>query len=158
VTILGSNFSSDPDANVVMFGSHRARCLSASPDKLIIQVPDYADSANSTVKVTVGGMEAGTLSATVAPYPYLSNLSANWVPPGSQFTIYGEGFSANASDVGVWVGPLQCQIVSVSPTSITVVAPVGYAGEPWGFYQPVKVRVRGFQARNQLTISISQVG
>lgn len=158
VTILGSNFSSDPDANVVMFGSHRARCLSASSDKLIVQVPDYADSSSSKVSVSVGGMEAGTLAATVASYPYLSSLSASWVPPGSQFTIYGEGFSPNQSDISVYVGPLQCQIVSVSPTEITVVAPVGYAGEPWGFYQPVKVQVRGVPARNQLTISISQVG
>ncbi len=158
VTILGNNFSSDPDANVVMFGSHRARCLSASSDKLIVQVPDYADSASSKVSVSVGGMEAGTLAATVAAYPYLSSLSANWVPPGSQFTIYGQGFSANQSDISVYVGPLECQIVSVSPTSITVIAPVGYAGEPWGFYQPVKVQVRGMPARNQLTISISQVG
>lgn len=158
VTILGSNFSSDPDANVVMFGSHRARCLSAASDKLIVQVPDYADSSSSKVSVSVGGMEAGTLAASVAAYPYLSSLSANWVPPGSQFTINGEGFSANQSDISVFVGPLQCQIVSVSATSITVIAPVGYAGEPWGFYQPVKVRVRGVPARNQLTISISQVG
>lgn len=158
VTILGSNFSSDPDANVVMFGTHRARCLSASSDKLIVQVPDYADSASSKVSVTVGGMQAGTLAATVVAYPYLSNLSASWVPPGSQFTIYGQGFSANQSDLSVFVGPLQCEIVSVSPTEITVVAPVGYAGQPWGFYQPVKVTVRGVPARNQLTISISQVG
>jgi hypothetical protein len=158
VTIVGNNFSSDPDANVVMFGSHRARCLSASSDKLIVQVPDYADSASSKVSVSVCGMEAGTLAATVAAYPYLSSLSANWVPPGSQFTIYGEGFSANQADISVYVGPLQCEIVSVSPTSITVVAPVGYGGEPWGFYQPVRVRVRGVPARNQLTISISQVG
>ncbi len=158
VTILGSNFSSDPDANVVMFGAHRARCLSASPDKLIVQVPDYADSASSKVSVTVAGMEAGTLIAAVTAYPYLSNLSASWVPPGSTFTIYGQGFSANQSDMSVFVGPLQCQIVSVSPTEITVVAPVGYAGQPWGFYQPVKVTVRGIPARNQLTISISQVG
>lgn len=157
-TIIGSGFSSDPDANVVMFGTHRARCLSASSDKLIVQVPDYADSSNASVSVTVGGLAAGTVAATVASYPYLSKLSANWVPPGSQFTIYGQGFSENASDISVWVGPLQCEIVSVSPTSITVVAPVGYGGEPWGFYQPVKVRVRGMPARNQLTISISQVG
>lgn len=158
VTILGSNFSSDPDANVVMFGSHRARCLSASSDKLIVQVPDYADSSSSKVTVNVGGMAAGTLAATVASYPYLSGLSANWVPPGSQFTIYGQGFAANQSNISVFVGPLQCEIVSVSPTSITVIAPVGYGGEPWGFYQPVKVKVNGMPARNQLTISISQVG
>lgn len=158
VTILGSNFSSDPDANVVMFGTHRARCLSASPDKLIVQVPDYADSANSKVTVSVAGMEAGSLAATISSYPYLSSLSASWVPPGSQFTIYGEGFSANQSDISVFVGPLECEIVSVSPTEITVIAPVGYAGEPWGFYQPVKVQVRGVPARNNLTISISQVG
>ncbi|MCC7527987.1 MAG: IPT/TIG domain-containing protein [Candidatus Melainabacteria bacterium] len=158
VTIVGNNFSGDPDANVVMFGSHRARCLSASSDKLIVQVPDYVDSAESRVSVSVGGMQAGTLALTVAAYPYLSSLSANWVPPGSQFTIYGEGFSANQADISVNVGPLQCEIVSVSPTSITVIAPVGYGGEPWGFYQPVKVQVRGMPARNQLTISISQVG
>lgn len=158
VTILGSNFSSDPDANQVFFGTHKARCLSASSDKLIVQVPDYVDGANSSVRVVVGGMEAGALTAAVVSTPYLSGLSANWVPPGSQFTIYGQGFSPNASDISVFVGPLQAQIVSVSMTSITCIAPVGFAGEPWGFYQPVKVQVRGMPARNRLTISISQVG
>ena len=158
VTILGSNFSSDPDANQVFFGTHKARCLSASSDKLIVQVPDYVDGANSSVRVVVGGMEAGALTAAVVSTPYLSSLSANWVPPGSQFTIYGQGFSPNASDISVFVGPLQAQIVSVSMTSITCIAPVGFAGEPWGFYQPVKVQVRGMPARNRLTISISQVG
>lgn len=158
VTILGSNFSSDPDANQVFFGTHKARCLSASTDKLIVQVPDYVEGASSSVRVVVGGMEAGALTAAVVSTPYLSSLSANWVPPGSQFTIYGQGFSQNAADISVFVGPLEAQIVSVSMTSITCIAPVGYGGQPWGFYQPVKVQVRGMPARNRLTISISQVG
>lgn len=158
IAVMGNNFSTDPAANDVMIGGHEAHCLSATRNKLIVQVPEYVDKANSEVTVSVAGMEAGTLMASADVMPAVTSLSASWVAPGSQFTIYGTGFSPAAQSNVVYIGPLKAEVVSASATSITVIAPVDFGGEPWGYYQPVKVTVNGIRARGNLTISVSQVG
>ncbi|HEY9784209.1 MAG TPA: IPT/TIG domain-containing protein [Candidatus Obscuribacterales bacterium] len=159
VTILGNNFSPDPPANDVYFGEHEAECLSASPNKLIVRVPDYVECGETSLRVSVAGIDAGRLAVVAAvTTPVLKSLSRSWVPPGAQLTIYGDNFSANAADNVVYIGPLRAEVVSSSVNSITVIAPVDFGGEPWGFYQPVNVTVRGVPARNRLSVSVSQVG
>lgn len=158
ITIRGANFSPDPTANDVTIDGHEAQCISAAPDHLVVKVPEYVSNAQGKLNLTVAGFDAGTVAVSMDLAPSVTRLSANWVPPGNQFTIYGSGFSPDATSNVVYIGPLRAQVVSSSVNSITVIAPVEYGGQPWGFYQPVKVMVNGVRARGNLTVSISQVG
>ena len=158
MVITGTNLCPDPSGNSVIINGAAAHCVSASADKLVVTVPEDAKAGANTATVSVAGLEAGAASFSVNAQPYLKSLSASWLPPGAQLTIYGENFGGSANGVTVFIGPLQADVVSVTQTSITVVAPVNFGGMPWGYYQPIKVTVNGVRARNRLTVSISQVG
>ncbi len=153
--ITGNNFCPAPADNIVQITRQNAKCISANRDKLIVEVPEDAKGGENSVHVIVGGIDAGTANFAINATPYLSGLSANWLPPGQQLTIYGENFSPNMTDNRVYVGPLQAQVVAATITSITIIAPLQYGGYTWGYYQPVRVSVNGIKARNQLTVSVA---
>jgi hypothetical protein len=159
IVINGTNLCPDPSGNQVTINGSPAQVISANTDKLVVQVPDDVKSgANNQVQVNVGGVSAGALPLTVNGLPYLSGLSRAWLPPGAPLTIYGENFTGNANSVVVFIGPLRAPVVSSSVNSITVTAPADFGGMPWGYYMPVKVIINGVKARNQLTVSCSEVG
>lgn len=54
ITITGSNFSSDPDDNLVYFDAQRASVVSASPNELVVRSPNYI-AENAVLRVTVIG-------------------------------------------------------------------------------------------------------
>ena len=158
MVVTGSNLCPDPTGNAVLINGAPAQCISASAEKLVYSVPEDAKPGSNEVAVSVAGMTIGTETFTVNAVPYLRSLSASWLPPGGQLTIYGENLSNDPSKVVVFIGPLQAQVVSANNDSITVVAPADFGGLPWGYYQPIKVTVNGRRARNRLTVSISDVG
>ena len=41
VTLLGNNFSTDPEKNIVMLGGERARVLEAYSNRLLVILPDH---------------------------------------------------------------------------------------------------------------------
>lgn len=153
--ITGSNFSPETSAISVTVNEQPAQCVSANSDKIVVQVPQNVKSGENSLHVVVAGIDVGNTNVIVNTTPHLTSLSASWVPPGNQFTIYGEGFSPDVNGDKVYIGPLQAQIVNATATSITVIAPPSYGGYTWGYYQPVKVWVNGTRARNQMTISVS---
>jgi hypothetical protein len=155
IIVNGSNFCPDASANVVVINNHAAQCVSATADRIIVQVPQDAKGGENSMHVVVAGIDAGTSKFMVNAAPHLTSVSASWVPPGNQFTINGEGFSPDVNGNRVYIGPLQAQIVNATTTSITVIAPPAYGGYTWGYYQPVKVWVNGVRVRNQLTISVA---
>jgi hypothetical protein len=157
VVITGNNFCPDATGNQIQINGKTAQCISASADKLVVQVPEDAKGGSNKVQVDVGGVNAGNLSFGVNALPYLKSLSRSWLPPGAPLTIYGEGFSPDASHTVVFIGPLRAPIISSTIDSITVSAPADFGGEPWGYYMPVKVTVNGIKARNQLTVSCSEI-
>lgn len=159
LVITGTNLCPDTTGNQVLINGNPAQVITASTDKLVVQVPEDAKGGNSnTVQTTVAGVNAGSLTFAVNAIPYLKSLSRSWLPPGAPLTIYGEGFSGNASDIVVFIGPLRAPVLSSTVNSITVSAPADFGGMPWGYYMPVKVTVGGVKARNQLTVSCSEVG
>lgn len=158
VTISGVNFCPDPTGNSVTIGGKAAQINSATANKLIVTVPEEIPSGNINLSVQVANTAAGELTASVNAFPWLRGVSQSFCPPGQQFTIYGENFSPAATDNVVYVGSLQAEVVGASQNQITVIAPVDYGGMPWGYYQPIRVTVRGVPARNTISISIAQVG
>jgi hypothetical protein len=53
----------------------------------------------------------------------------------------------------VTVGPFDAEVVHAGIQTLTVQAPVGFAGNPWGVHQPIRVWSNGARARNILTIN-----
>jgi hypothetical protein len=54
----------------------------------------------------------------------------------------------------VTIGPFPAEIISATTRSITVTAPYGFTGSPWGVNQPVKVWVNGALSSTRLTVSV----
>lgn len=158
IMISGSNLCPDPSGNEVLINGRPARCLSATSSKLTVQVPEDVKGSNATINVKVAGVDAGGGSLSVNTVPYLRSLSAAWAAPGSQVTIYGEGFSPAANGNKVFIGPFQAEIVQVSPSSITVVVPGALGDQFYGYYYPVRVMVNGIRSRNSLTLTCNDVG
>lgn len=167
VTITGTNFCSSTSGDIVTIGGQPAPVTSATPTQLVVQVPEETKSGKLPVTLTVAGINVAvpeSASLAVSAQPYLKNLSAGFVAPGENVTIYGEGFSANAADDEVYIGPFRCAVVQASQNSLTVQA-AGQLSDGWyatnigssGAYFQVKVVVRGVKARNQLTIRSSDV-
>jgi IPT/TIG domain len=155
IIINGNNFSPDPSADAVAIGGQSAKVISASPDKIVAQLPQGTAGGAQTAVVKIAGIDAGSLPITVDAVPVLKSLSNVWSWPGGTVTIYGENFSPNAGKTEVYVGTLQAEVVESSHNSITVVMPSAYTGT-WGVNQPVRVVVDGVRARNQLIVNVTQ--
>jgi len=166
ITITGTNLCSSISGNAVSIGGQSASVTSASPTQLVVQVPDEVKGGSNQIAVSVAGINVESiLAVNVTAQPYLTSLSAQFVAPGDTITIYGEGFSADASKDEVYIGPFVCPIVSASDNSLTVRA-VGALSDGWfspnlagmGAFFPIKVLVNGVKSRNTLTVRSSDVG
>ena len=153
VVISGTNFSPDPNDDVVKVGGHTARCISASTTKLVVQVPEDASGGACDVNVTVAGIDAGSGSINVSAVPYLKSLSPTWAAPPMQVTVYGQGFAPGISGNAVTVGGFQAQIVHAAPDSITFIVPGPCGDIEYGYYKKVVVIVNGVRARNTLNLA-----
>ncbi|MDR3615508.1 MAG: IPT/TIG domain-containing protein [Candidatus Obscuribacterales bacterium] len=116
-----------------------------------------------TSKVFVASLDAGEFALTAEAVPTVTGFGNNvqnvgdgnvYTYPGAPITITGRGFSQNSALTKVTIGPFECKIESATVNSITVMAPFGFAGQPWGIHQPVKVWVNGNRAQNALYINI----
>jgi hypothetical protein len=154
VTITGQNFSTDSSTDVATINGQPLTCVAASPTSLVFPIPEDFKVGNGTLKLKVTGLDAGEVSLSVAAGPpVLKGLSGPWVAPNYNFDIYGGPFAPDIANDRVMVGPFQAEIVSASINKLTVTAPVGFAGNPWGVNQPIKVWCNGVMARNRLTIN-----
>lgn len=154
ITLTGTNLAADPSGNNITIGGKAAQCISATSKSIVVKVPDDLKTGDVNADVKIGGIDAGAIAFGIDAVPRLTSLSSGYVPPGNQLTIYGDNLSAIANAVKVTIGPFPCQIVSATTRSITVVAPVDFAGNPWGVNQPVKVWINGALAGNRLTVNV----
>ena len=153
VTITGTNLSSDASGDVVTVGGMPAQCLSGNGKSMVVKLPEGLKSGTTQAVVKVGGIDAGTIPFGIDAAPVLTGLSNTYVPPGSPLTIFGENLSPTVSTMKVTIGPFPCEIVSATTRSITVTAPLGFSGNPWGVNQPVKVWVNGALSNSRLTVT-----
>jgi hypothetical protein len=168
VTLTGTNFCPDAANNSVTFNGVAGQCIDASPRRLVVRLPEELPTGNVTGKVVVAGLDAGEFALSAEAVPTVTGFGGNiqnqgggnvYTYPGAPITITGRGFSTNAALTKVTIGPFDCQIQSATADSITVTAPLGFAGQPWGIHQPVKVWVNGNRAQNALYINIyNQLG
>ncbi len=153
MTINGTNLCSDLLGNDVQINNQKARCLSATSNQIVVQVPEDVSGVAGTVSVNVAGLNAGALPLQINVTPVLKSLSQSWAYFGTPVTLNGDGFGTNPANVSLYMGPLKANVTNVTPTAITFTVPNGFAGMPWGFHQPLKLSVNGVKARNTLIMS-----
>jgi hypothetical protein len=154
VTISGTNLCTDASGDVITVGGMPAQCLSGNGKSMVVKLPEGLKSGTTQAVVKIGGIDAGTIPLSIDASPVLTGLSNTYVPPGSPLTIYGENLSPTPSMMKVTIGPFPCDVISATTNSITVTAPLGFTGSPWGINQPVKVWVNGALSNSRLTVSV----
>ncbi|HEY9682417.1 MAG TPA: IPT/TIG domain-containing protein [Oculatellaceae cyanobacterium] len=164
VTLTGNNFCISPAANVVLVDGKPAQCIDANSKRIVVKLPEDLTSTGEIVgSVQVAGIDAGKFKLSMDAVPAITGLGGNftpiagaagWIPPTYPVTILGRNFSPSATDMKVTIGPFDCAVTSATVNSVTVSAPAGFAGNPWGVHQPVKVWVRGVRAQGSLFVSI----
>ncbi|MDA1104764.1 MAG: IPT/TIG domain-containing protein [Gemmatimonadetes bacterium] len=66
ITLTGSNFSPDPEQNVVLFSGIRGRVSAASSTQLTVTVPECLPARDVAVRVQLGVVGSGALALSVA--------------------------------------------------------------------------------------------
>ncbi|WP_212006026.1 IPT/TIG domain-containing protein [Chitinophaga sp. HK235] len=141
ITIIGSNFSSLMDENVVTFNGVAGTIKSAAEKQLVITIPAGAGSGN--IKIWVNGQE------TAGPLFKEQNLGVISLSPdnglaGTTVTVSGIGFSINATDNIVTFNGVAANVVSATDTELKVIAPASLSTGT------LDVKVSGLQATGPL--------
>jgi hypothetical protein len=166
VTLTGINFCPDVTGNVVTVGGKTATVIDANRKRMVVRLPEGLAAGPSVGQVQVAGLKAGSFQITAETVPIVYGLSgtfpggpgsnATYQRPAQPFTILGRDLPANVNALKVQVGPFDAKIISATTNSITIEAPPGFAGSPWGMNQPIKVWVNGERAQGNLRVSIFQ--
>ena len=166
VTLTGINFCPDVTGNVVTVGGKTATVIDANRKRMVIRLPEGLAAGPVAGQVQVAGLDAGSFRITAETVPVVYGLSgtfaggpgsnATYQRPAQPFTILGRNLPANGNGVKVQVGPFDARIISATASSITIEAPAGFAGSPWGMNQVIKVWVNGDRAEGNLRVSIFQ--
>ena len=155
LSVKGENFSTDIANDSATIDGTKLKCVSATPTTLTFQIPESLKAADeAVVQVKSAGIEAGKASVKIkGQAPSLASLSSPYVAPGYDVTIYGGPFAGNSKDLRVAIGNVDAQVVESSASSIKIIAPMEFAGEPFGIDLPVTVWSHGVKSRNALSVN-----
>jgi hypothetical protein len=158
ITISGTNLPAVPSVYKVLFNDAPATVVTATSTQLQVQVPEDLKGGLYNVTVYEVDRQIGALATNVIATPKLTSISPAFAAPATQVVITGQNFSPNAQDNQVMIGSFQAQVVSASPTSLTVVVPINFANQFPQPYLDVSVTVNGVRAVGRLTISVNEIG
>ena len=117
ITITGSGFGASQGTSTLSIGSTPCPVVSWSDTQIQCTVPATAVSGAVTV-TTAGGTSNATVNFTVLQPPVVTGVSPSSGVQGSQITITGSGFGASQGTSKVFIGSVQCPVVSWSDTQI----------------------------------------
>jgi hypothetical protein len=152
-TLSGSNFSTSPTENIVAFNKKTARVTGATSGELKVVVPTDADAGENKVNVTVGTVKSKDIKVKVRKVPELSSTSLQGVAPGEYISIFGKNFSKDASEVKVFFGDTQAQIIEADEDRVLVAAPFPAYGAGH-VPSPVSVQIGKVKSKNTLPVQI----
>jgi hypothetical protein len=123
-TLSGSGFGSDPSALTVVFGEREARVVSATPERIEVEVPEAVAASGSDARVAVAvrarGRSSGALEVAVFQGPRLHGISPGAAMPGEEVLLAGAGWGVGAV---VRFGSSEAHVLEVQPTQIRAVVP-----------------------------------
>jgi len=140
VNIEGEGFGTTIGNYSATVAGKNAEVISATPNRLVVRMPEGGTSGALSVKYNSQTYEVGQ-------YLY-QDLSVREVAPangpaGSQIRITGEGFGSTANPVQVLINGKPALVVSVSETIIVAEVPAD-AG-----FGPITVKINGKEAKGQ---------
>lgn len=144
MTIVGTTFSTIPEENKVSINGKIVPVTTASATKLTLTLP--GNTGNGKVVLSVNDQ------VVQGPEFKDQSLGINKLSPenglaGTQVTITGTGFSANATQNIVTFNGLPASVISATETQIVVKAPIGLSTGP------LKVMNNGAEAIAPVTFS-----
>lgn len=126
VTITGTNFSTTPSNNIVMFNGTSAVVTASTTTSITCTVP--ASATTGKISVTVAGNTATsasdfTIQTTISHT--ITNFSPTSGPIGTTVTISGTNFSTIPSENTVMFNGTIATVLSCTTNSITTAVPSG---------------------------------
>jgi hypothetical protein len=135
VIITGNNLCSDPSVYKVTFNGVAGTVTNATSSQITVTVPSLpAGSCN--IQVADFSQTVAAPPIYIKAVPIITGMSIMAGPPGSAFTIYGKGFSADPNEDKVFVSGVQAEVYSASPTQINTCIPT------MDYPRPTSVRVQ----------------
>lgn len=144
VTLTGTGFARQPEANTVRFGETAGTVTAATSTSLTVTVPDLVAPEPKAWPVTVEtrGGRSGPVELTVYRAPKVTGLHPEAALPGGELEIRGESLST--SPVAVRFGQVEAEVREARPDRLRVVVPALTAAE--GESVPVLVEAGGEKA------------
>lgn len=126
VTIKGYNLSSTSN---VSFGGTPATSFTIIADTVITAIVGKSSSGNISVISSLGSYYKSGFSY-IGP-PTISSFLPTSGPANTIVTIVGTGFNASSLNANiVYFGTVAAQITAITPTTITVISPIGASFQP----------------------------
>ncbi|MEM6378839.1 MAG: IPT/TIG domain-containing protein [Bacteroidota bacterium] len=129
ITIVGTNFNTDPNINNVSFNGTLATVISASTTELVVSVP--AEASTGKIAVEIESLLA-TSQDDFITVPSIVSFTPEVGPPGTQVVITGANFSATPSDNIVNFNGVPAVVTASTAISITTSVPDGSLTGPIG--------------------------
>lgn len=146
VTIEGRNFSDRANVTQVLIDNKPAIVVSAKSTLLQITPPKGLVGGKSNLVVMIGNQKSAPIQVTIKGAPEIQGVNMISTAPGQPLTITGTGFSPVSSENVVMIGPYQAEVVSVSPTSIQCIVPLGLDAMSPVYDLPVKVKTNNMES------------
>ena len=124
VTLQGTGFSATPGSNAVSFNGTSASVVSASANKLVVQVPSAATTGQISVTVGSNTVNSGK-SFEVQAAPTITSFTPANVNVGATVTVSGTNLNPIAGNTQVTVGTSVVPVSSISGTSVSLTASYG---------------------------------
>lgn len=139
VTISGNNFSG---VSSVTFGGTAAASFVVNSDTSITAVVGAGTSGEVSITNSFGTATLGAFIFGIPPS--ITGFSPGSGPVGTIVTITGSRFNDVAANNTVFFGGVKADVISATPSSLTVSVPFG------SMYEPIQVVVNGLKAYSRL--------
>lgn len=120
VKIYGSNFSNNVQKIQVYFGHFPARIVSASPDRLVVEVPQYDVASHVPIRIKKFQQEVFTSEPFFLAGPEIESFSPARGTGKTIITVQGSGFSPYPWRNIVKVGGYAATVLTSDPTQLTI--------------------------------------
>lgn len=123
VTLTGTGFSTTPADNTVRLGTAAARVVSATPTRLVVEVPEGARSGAWSVAVAGSGTARAPEPFMVALRPRVTSIEPERGVAGTRVTLRGTNFPAGRALASVRLNGAELPIESYARDAIVVTVP-----------------------------------
>lgn len=152
LTILGSNFSTNPSTNCVFFNNMKVLVESSTSNTLTIKVPTNSPTGTIIVKVNTpaGWATLASQFCVVGNVPQITGFNTTNAPIGAPITITGNHFSTIPTDNKVYFNGVLATVTSSTYTQINTTVPTGATTGP------VQIQTEGgiYQTLGNFTVNV----